>query len=398
MVASCLGVGRPGWGALPRPTARPWGVRPGPATHWPWVRGGWAWGPVTNPTARGLASWVCALWSSTWAPSGRGGASGLRRSPSPNRPSVGRVAGARYPLAVRAVCRLGGLVFLGAFSCAALRRVLCVLPGFAAPGGRCCLSPVLVPWLWPRRASLACLLAPGWCAVPRPVRSLSALQSAFSSLCCLPLPLHGCAGHVEAGRQPGSLCLPLAPAEAGALGSLCVVPVRGPPGSVLGCVRSGCLACVDLVTDASGLRYRPFSDGRLGRCTVVVSCGHRHLLCGSEDATPGSRACLPVHAPLGRVGRASLPGAFLCATPFLWKFCPSSLFLAPSGLGLPVFWFFSPSFSFLPPPLSRPRCLLPLVPPAPGCPSLWRPRFAPPLFFVSFFRASLVPAFGCFQP
>ena len=33
---------------------------------------------------------------------------------------------------------------------------------------------------------------------------------------------------MEAGREPGSLCLPLAPAEAGALGSLRVVPVRGP--------------------------------------------------------------------------------------------------------------------------------------------------------------------------
>ena len=33
---------------------------------------------------------------------------------------------------------------------------------------------------------------------------------------------------VEASREPGSLCLPLAPAEAGALGSLRVVPVRGP--------------------------------------------------------------------------------------------------------------------------------------------------------------------------
>ena len=32
--ASCLGVGRPALGALPPPTARPWGVRPGPATHW----------------------------------------------------------------------------------------------------------------------------------------------------------------------------------------------------------------------------------------------------------------------------------------------------------------------------------------------------------------------------
>ena len=37
--ASCLGVGRPGWGALPPPTARPLGGLPGPTTHWLWVRG-----------------------------------------------------------------------------------------------------------------------------------------------------------------------------------------------------------------------------------------------------------------------------------------------------------------------------------------------------------------------
>ena len=37
--ASCLGVGRPGSGALPPPTARPLSGLPGPTTHWPWVRG-----------------------------------------------------------------------------------------------------------------------------------------------------------------------------------------------------------------------------------------------------------------------------------------------------------------------------------------------------------------------
>ena len=37
-----------------------------------------------------------------------------------------------------------------------------------------------------------------------------------------------CAGQVGAGREPGSLRLPLAAAEAAALGSLRVVPVRGP--------------------------------------------------------------------------------------------------------------------------------------------------------------------------
>ena len=38
--ASCLGVGRPGSGALPFPTARPLGGLPGPTTQWLWVRGG----------------------------------------------------------------------------------------------------------------------------------------------------------------------------------------------------------------------------------------------------------------------------------------------------------------------------------------------------------------------
>ena len=37
--ASCLGVGRPGSGALPPRTARPLGGLLGPTTHWLWVRG-----------------------------------------------------------------------------------------------------------------------------------------------------------------------------------------------------------------------------------------------------------------------------------------------------------------------------------------------------------------------
>ena len=37
--ASCLGVGCPGSGALPLPTARPLGGLPGPTTHWLWVWG-----------------------------------------------------------------------------------------------------------------------------------------------------------------------------------------------------------------------------------------------------------------------------------------------------------------------------------------------------------------------
>ena len=60
--ASCLRAGRPRLSALQRPTARSWGMRPGPASHWLWVPGVWAWGSVTNPTVRALPSWLCALW------------------------------------------------------------------------------------------------------------------------------------------------------------------------------------------------------------------------------------------------------------------------------------------------------------------------------------------------
>ena len=131
---------------------------------------------------------------------------------------------------------------------------------------------------------------PAWCAAPRPVRSLSVLQSDFLTPWCLSSPrglaspalLGGCAGHAEAGREPGSLCLPLAPAKAGALGSLRVVPVQGPamglslagPSGVgLGLRALRWLACVDPVTDASGFPCRPSFDGGLRRCTRAVSCG-----------------------------------------------------------------------------------------------------------------------------
>ena len=59
---SFLGVRRPGLGALPSPAARPLGRRPGPAARFPLAREVWVWGTVTNPTARALASWLCAVW------------------------------------------------------------------------------------------------------------------------------------------------------------------------------------------------------------------------------------------------------------------------------------------------------------------------------------------------
>ena len=104
----CLGGAPPAW---------VWGVRSRALSHprlsalWAGCRGPLptgcgcgglrAWGAVTNPTAR----WLCALWGrheGTW---GRRllpwcGASGVGRSPTPDCPPSGRVAGAHYPLAV----------------------------------------------------------------------------------------------------------------------------------------------------------------------------------------------------------------------------------------------------------------------------------------------------------
>ena len=160
-------------------------------------------------------------------------------------------------------------VLPGTCSRAVVRCVLCALSGFAAPDGRCHLALVRVPWLWPAACLSGVPRGPAWCAAPHPVRSLLVLRWAFPTTWCLSPPwglsppdlLSSCAGHADAGREPRSLCLPLAPAEAGALGSLRVVPVRGPakglflagPSGVgLGLRALRWFACVDPVTDASG--------------------------------------------------------------------------------------------------------------------------------------------------
>ena len=135
-----------------------------------------------------------------------------------------------------------------ACSCSGFGSAPPLLAGVFGVWVGCCLAPVPVPWFvvccarcpglrhpvavvaWhvsscrgcgQQRASLACLLAPRWCTAPRQVRSLPVLWLAFPSPWCLfpprrlapPPLLGGCAGHAEAGREPGSFCLPLAPAE-----------------------------------------------------------------------------------------------------------------------------------------------------------------------------------------
>ena len=93
--------------AHPRPLVHS-GVWPGPTSHWLWVRGMRALGPVTNPTARVLASWLWAPWG--WHEGARGGrllpgcgGSGVGRSPTPDHSTI-RACG-RGPLPTGCVCR-----------------------------------------------------------------------------------------------------------------------------------------------------------------------------------------------------------------------------------------------------------------------------------------------------
>ena len=84
----------------PRPLVRS-GLRPGPTTHWLWVRGLRAWGPVSNPTAHALG--CCG--GGMRVPRGGASCMGVGRPgsgalPPPTSRPFGRAAGAHYPLAV----------------------------------------------------------------------------------------------------------------------------------------------------------------------------------------------------------------------------------------------------------------------------------------------------------
>ena len=69
--ASCPGVGRPGPGALPPPTARPLGALPGPTTHWLWVRGGAGVGTRHRPhSARSFELALHAVGAARGCPGG----------------------------------------------------------------------------------------------------------------------------------------------------------------------------------------------------------------------------------------------------------------------------------------------------------------------------------------
>ena len=85
--APCLGVERPGSGALPAPTARPLGGLPGPTTHWLWMRGGCGRGDLSQTPQRALLRAGFARCGGGMRVPGGGrllpgcGASGAGRSP-----------------------------------------------------------------------------------------------------------------------------------------------------------------------------------------------------------------------------------------------------------------------------------------------------------------------------
>ena len=112
--------------------------------------------------------------------------------------------------------RLSGrrLVLLGSCCSSVVRCLLCPLSGFAAPGGRCCLAPVLVPWLWPAAclSGVPCGRAPsGPVALGAPVRFPDAL---------VPFPTPGACSSGFIGWLRG--------AHGGRPGTGLIVPAAGP--------------------------------------------------------------------------------------------------------------------------------------------------------------------------
>ena len=90
----------------PRPPVR-WGVRPGPTTHWLWVRGCGRGDPSPTPPRALFCAGFAPCGGRTRAPGGGASCLGVRRPgsgalPPPTTRPFGRAAGAHYPLPVDA--------------------------------------------------------------------------------------------------------------------------------------------------------------------------------------------------------------------------------------------------------------------------------------------------------
>ena len=323
--------------------------------------------------------------------------------------------------AVFGVCVCGALVFFlffarpsplllprsavfGTLSRAAVRRMLCALPGFAAPGGRCALAPVRVPWLWPA----ACLsgVPCGSALVRRSSSGPVALGAPVGfPVAVVPSPTPGAVAPgftgwlrgAGGGRPRTGLFVPAAgPCQGKGAGRAPRRTRSGPRDGVVpgGYVRlrswAACAAVVRRVWTRSLTRpvYRTvrLATGDSASAPGLLRVDAHTAPFGSEDATPGSRACVRVRALPGRVGQAGLPGAFWCASPFLRPFLVRSLLVRPPmGWSCPVYGCFFFVFLF---PFPPHRCAILLswfaCFPAPGALGLGV-LFPPPSFFLPFF-------------
>ena len=157
--ASCLGVGRPGSGALPPPTARPLGGLPGPTIHWLWVRDVAGVGTRHQPhSGRSCELAVRAVGAARGRP---GGAPPVwvwgfwgRALSQPQLPALW--AGCRSPLPTG--CGCGGLRAWGPVTNPTARALACCGGGMRMPrwGASClgvgrpgpALSHPRLPALW----------------------------------------------------------------------------------------------------------------------------------------------------------------------------------------------------------------------------------------------------------
>ena len=338
----------------------------------------------------GCAAWVCA---------------GVRASPVPRHSSLGCalsvcVLGLRFWL--RSATPGWGLwcvgwLLPGTCSCAVVRCVLCALPGFAAPGGRCGLAPVLVPWLWPaaclsgvpRGPSLVRRASSGPVALGAPV-GFSCCRGAFPNPGGLRPRLYWVAA--RGTRRPAEnrahcACRWPPPRQGrwarsasylfGAPRLVC--PWGLPQASVLGCVRCGVLRVWTRSLTRPASRTVSLSTGDSAGAPGLFRVDADTTAFGSEDATPGSCACVRVRAFLAGSGGPASRARFGAPHLFLWPFLLLSFSARPPpGWGCPACVF--PGFFS---PLVRSPCLRRSVFSGPGCLGPWRLVVLPPpsLFF-----------------
>ena len=156
------------------------------------------------------------------------------------------------------------LELLGTCRRAVVRCLLCALSGFAAPGGRRCLAPVCVPWLWPAACLSGVPRGPAWRRSSSCPVALGAPDGSPDAL--VPFPTRGACAPGFTGWLRG--------ARGGRPRPRLIVPAAGPRGGrgtglAPRRIRSGTR---DGVVPGGSLRRRSWAA-----CAAVVGvCGPGH--------------------------------------------------------------------------------------------------------------------------